>query len=373
MILKKITLLCFLFVFFPFGIHAGEKPVLRVLNWASDNIDIDSSMDPKQPITERSPSLKQFMADFNCDIEYSEYGDVEDLYKKMQNLPGYYDVLISSSDLIKRFLDAGKLARLELEMIPNAANIYDDYRYTVQDPEGVYFIPYMIGTTGLVYRKDIVGHDVTSWKDYFEPAPQLRGKLATIDTQYMICFAMKYLNIDIKTKDDEDIKRASRFFYRIRKEGFLSEITSDPKIVREKMLKGDLAMSIAYSYEALRMVENDKNGNIKYVIPREGSEIYIDGMLIFNDAPNKKLANRFINFMSHPEVNARIAVSLKSATPNRASVEIIKTRYPKFLNNPFVNIPDKMIKRLEIFYDIPFKQLYRYWERVKKTPVDNKP
>lgn len=358
------TSLCVLALFATFigTVSAEAPPVLRVLNWSGDYIDIDSSVDESKAIVERSPTLRKFMQEYKCTIEYDEYDSEDEMFKKVTTLPKYYDVVIT--DAIKVLLSAGRLSGISEKAVPNKANIPPKYRSHPADPKGEYFAPYMIGTTGIAYRKDIVG-EVTSWKQFFEPDEKLKGKLMAHDTAYMICFAMKYLDIDIHTKDKALIKKAAGLFYNLKKNGFLGEISSEMEQIDAKFLSGELAMGIYYSGEAVSLMEKDKQGRIGYVLPKEGGELYLDCLAVMNDAPNKDLALKYVDFVLRPEINAAIAGYLNYTTPNLKSQTIIRGKYPEYFNNAARIVPAAAMERLEIMSGLNLEEFMRLWRKIK--------
>lgn len=315
-------------------------------------------------MTERSPTLGKFAQKHGCDIEYTEYDAEDELLKMIQNLPNYYDVVVTTTDIIKSLLAAGRLAKISPDLVPNIRHVIPKYASIPADPKGEYFVPYMVGTTGIAYRRDLVGHDVTSWKDYFEPAETLKGKIGALDTFYNIPFAMKYMGIDIHTRDRNQIKKAAMLLFNLKKNGFLVEIISDPEEIRKKLISGELAMATLYSGDALSAADEDPRGMIRYALPKEGGEFYIDSMTIPKDAPNKELAHKFIDFILEPEINAAIVVDINYTTPNRNAPEFIKKTKPEYLSNPGVYPPAEVMERLEMFKDLDFEEFRRLWRKI---------
>ncbi|MBF0225920.1 MAG: spermidine/putrescine ABC transporter substrate-binding protein [Desulfobacterales bacterium] len=347
----------------PLNSIAADKPVLRILNWSEDYIEIDPSVDKDKPISERSPTLQKFSQKYGCNIQYDEYDTEDEMLKKLLNLPHYYDVLITTSDTIDKLRSADKLSLITSDLVPNKKNILPKYASIPNDQKGDFFIPYLIGTTGIVYRQDLVGHQIQSWKDYFEPSESMKEKIACLNTQYVIFFAMQFLGINVHTQDREEIKRASKLFFNLRKKGYLSTITNDIEKIQEMLSAGDLAMAICYSGESLAMVKNDSKKRIQYVVPQEGAEYFMDCMTVLNDAPQKQLAFEFLNFFHDPEIQAANAISLNYATANFKALEIIKTLDPDYFSNTSINIPPAISNRLEIFSDAS-DEMRNLWQKI---------
>jgi len=356
------AVLCFFIVSSVLTASPAEKPLLRVLNW-SEYIAIDDNADPSKPIPERSPVLSQFMKEQNCVIEYFVYDSVEDLFRRTENMQGYYDVLIIPIDIAKKFLLEDRLYKFAPNEIPNGNFISKEYAEKLITL-GDYFLPYLVGTTGIAYRKDLIGRDVESWKDFFEPAPALKGKLSAQDTFVTLFFAYDYLGIDIKTQDDKTAMKAAQVFYDLKKKGFV-EFSNNVRSVQNKLLNGDLAMAIVYSSDALTVMAEDSSKNIRYVVPKEGGELGVDGVTVMNDAPHKDLALKFADFMLNPEIHAANAVYLNSWCPNEKAVAIIKKSHPEYFNNPNINLSPEIRARIDIYSNPALeKEMRRLWSQI---------
>ncbi|MEW6235365.1 MAG: extracellular solute-binding protein [Candidatus Omnitrophota bacterium] len=356
------TVLFFFIVSSVLTASPAEKPILRVLNW-SEFIAIDDKADPSLPIPERSPVLRQFMKEQNCSVEYYVYDSIEDLYRRTENMQGYYDVLIIPVDIAKKFLIEERLYKFTPNQITNKNVISKEYAERLKSL-GDYFLPYLIGTTGIAYRKDLTGREIENWKDYFEPPQPLKGKLAAQNTFVTLFFALNYLGIDIKTQDDKKAMEAAQVFYALKKNGFI-EFSNNVINIQNELLRGDLAMAIMYSSDALSVMAEDASKNICYIVPKEGGELGVDGVTVLNDAPHKDLALKFADFMLKPEIHAANAVYLNSWCPNDKAVAIIKKSHPEYFNNPNINLSPEIRERIEIYSNPALeKEMRRLWSQI---------
>ncbi len=349
--------------FFCMEALANPKTSLRILNW-SEYIDIDPSVDESKPVAERSPTLKNFKKLYNIDVIYEEYDSEEQMFRQLEKGKNYYDIVVVPSNIVEQFINEGRIMVLNEKLIPNLDNILPKYKTIRGDPNGEFFIPYLVGTTGLVYRKDIVGFEVNSWKNYFRPKPSMKGKMSCFDTAYTLAFGLMYLGKDVHTTKKRDIQRSALLFYKLMKTGYITEVTSDLEKIQNKMLSGELAIAMMYSGEAQALMDMDEDNRIQYVIPREGSEFFVDCMVVLNDAPNKILAHRFLNYMLRPEVGANIAVYQNFITPNQEARVIIKKTHPEYFESPVINISDEVMKRLVIIDESNTEELSRVWKNI---------
>jgi len=345
--------------------HADDKKVLRVFNW-SEYIAVDDSASVELPVTQRSPMLKAFAEKYDCVIEYYEYDDTPEMLKAVENTPGFYDVLVVSHADLKNLIKGNKIEKMNQELIPNIINISPSYRSIEGDKAGEYFAAYLVGTTGIVYRRDIVGYDVTSWKTLFEPEDKLKGKVNIFDDPVSAFpMAMQYLGQDPNSQDKNIIKSAGRLIYNLKKNGFMDFPTADIASIRTKLLSGEFAVSAMYSGDALVAMDEDKEGNLKYVIPNEGGEFYIDCFAVLKESTSKELAHQFINFALQPQVHAENAMYLQYLCPNTKATEFIKNKAPDQLVNPAIYPPKSTVSKLKQ-YGNSSPEIYRLWNKVFK-------
>jgi len=131
------------------------------------------------------------------------------------------------------------------------------------------------------------------------------------------------------------------------------------------MLAGDIAISPMFSGDALAAIDKAPEGQLKYVLPREGAEFYVDSFVITKESRNKDLAHKFINFMIRPEIHARNAIYLQYLCPNRAAKTIIERDAPEQLLNPAIYPSDKTVSKLKS-YSNHNPEIYRLWNKIFK-------
>ena len=335
-----------------------ERPVLRVLNW-SWYIDRDPASGPDESLARRSPVLRAFMKKTGCEVLYEEYDTEVEMSKKIHNLPGFYDVVITTGTKAAELGRAGLTVRLDEAEIPNLAGVAPKFR----DPDGFY-APYLAGTTGIVYRRELVGGDVTSWDQYFHPPERLKGKIGALESSFMLSFGLIALGLDPNTTDAASIRKSAGLFVRLKREGFLSLFSSDAERVGRALTDGTLAMTVLYSGDALSLVKGCSD--IRYAIPREGGEYYVDGMVLLKTAPNRNLAARFINYILAPQVNAILAANLNYISPVTGAAPYIRKLSPHHADNPAISIPPEAMDRLFVFKDANALETRRLWRKIIK-------
>ncbi len=260
-------------------------------------------------------TLEGFEAEFGVDVFLDTFDDEEAMLSVVQSDTAQYDVIVASDSLIADMGDLKLLAELNLDNIPNLANIGTEFLDQPWDPGNRYSVPYTWGSTGIVYNTKYVEPASRSWSLLREP--DLAGRVAMLnDFSVVIGVTLKSLGYPLNSSDaaqlDEvvELLRAQRPLLA----GFL-----DPMTIQESMLAEDVWVAQAYNGDAAFMM--DENEDLEFFIPVEGSDIWVDNLAIPRDARNKAAAEAFLNYVLRPDVQADISNYTEYATPNEAALE----------------------------------------------------
>ena len=134
---------------------------------------------------------------------------------------------------------------------------------------------------------------------------------------------------------------------------------------KDKMVAGEAALAVVYSGDALYSME--LNEDLAYSVPKEGSNIWIDPMVIPATAKNKENAEKLIDFLCRPDIAQKNCEYIWYSSPNAAAIELMGEDYTE---NPTINPPQDVIDRCEFFHDIPddFLSVYNsFWTKVKNA------
>jgi len=153
------------------NITFAENEVIRILNW-SEFIALDDDLDENLPIAERSPVLKKFMEVYNCKVEYYEYEETAQMIKMISNTPGFYDIVVASHTDVKDLINGQQLESISTSKLTNYKHLIKKYNSEKFGKLENFYIPYLVGTTGLLYRKDLCQDKMTSWGHIFQPKAQ---------------------------------------------------------------------------------------------------------------------------------------------------------------------------------------------------------
>jgi len=315
------------------------RETLRVFN-ASEYIDKSTIMD--------------FEKEFAIKVEYAEFESNEDMYEEILNNPNAYDVLIPSDYTIHRLIKEDRLAKIDKTKIPNIANVAEEYLKPVYDPNNDFVVPYMVGTLGILYNKKQVTAPVERWAVLFDP--QYNGKVLMLNSQRdSIGLVLKMLGFSMNSNDDMELARAKKMLLTARS---IASGYYESEEIRDKMVAGEGVLGVVYSGDAKTAV--DRNPNLAYVIPKEGSNKWVDGFVIMKNTQHLEAAHKFINFMCRPNIAVRNMTSIGYTSP-------ISGAWAEFGNNKIMFTTLEELARCESFlYNEQASQKYsKLWSEVR--------
>lgn len=240
-----------------------------------------------------------------------------------------FDIALINDASIRVLAQRGCLEPLEQTSIPNLKHV-DPRKHSEPEQTKYFGVPYFWGTVGIVYRKDLVPFTVSSWMDLLQPQEVLHEKIAMIgDSRDLIGMALKALGYSLNSTDDEELKQAEVLLQAqapaVQTYRYLS-LKKD-----STLLTGKVIMSMMYNGDALVLKKHDKR--ITFVLPQEGSNIWVDYLSVLSSSPNKAEAKQFINFLNEPQIAAQLAQYVNYASPNQAAEKLL----PKaFRDNPII-------------------------------------
>mgnify|MGYP006087073821 CR=1 FL=1 len=339
-------------------VEETEKPVLRILNW-TEFVMLDDSVPDGMSVELASPILREFAEANDCLIEYSEYEDAREILRLATSMPGYFDLFITSQGEIIELNRAGFLESIDTQRIKNYRNL--DNRYLERmNPEVVgVTVPYLMGTTGIAYRSDLVEGEVNSLRDIFYPAESLKGKIGILgDEKTIFSLLLTCIGYDVEACGEREYRWAALQLNALKEEGYIVLVSSSVDENVEALNSGRIAMTIMFSGDALSA--HDNNPLIKYVVPKEGGEGFTDRMAIASSSKKKDLAYRFIDYVLDARVGADNAMYLNYATPNKAARSIIEKEAPEQIANPAIYPPKEIEEKLYEVGEVP-ELATRFW------------
>ncbi len=304
--------------------------------------------------------VTNFEHEFNCKVNIDLYEDTESMLAKVQGGgAGMYDVVVPSDNLVPVMVKQKLLAPLRHENIPNLKNLDAKFISPDYDKGNKYSVAYQWGTMGILVRKAEGKPLPDSWGVLFDPQQQIGSFMLIDSVRDQVGAALKYKGYSINTTDIKQLKEARDLIIEAKQRsvGFDGSVG-----VKNKVLAKTAQMGIVYSGEAARAITDDKE--TAYVIPKEGSVIWVDNLVVLAKAPHRDLAEKFINYILDPKVGAQLSSYTQFATPNKAAKQFVS---PDDLNNTSIYPPAETMAKLEFLQDLGAKlRLYdEVWTQVK--------
>ena len=299
-------------------------------------------------------TVKEFEKQYGIKVNIETFDDMENMYQKVKNEGVKYDVILVSDALMPRMIKENLIQKLNKDSIPNISQIDEEYLNLEIDPGNKYSVPYMFGTVGLIYNKDVVKENVDSWDILWNE--KYKDKVFMFDTyRDTIGVALKKLGYSLNSTDPKQIEEAEELLIQQRK-------TVDPIYGVDNgttmIPAGESDINMIWSGEGLNLQE--ENPNLVYIVPKEGANFWIDSLCIPSNAKNIEGAEKFINFVSDKESALRIADEIGYTTPNKEA----RLEQPESVrNNPNAYMPKEIMDRCEIYIDFP-KNIKRMYDDV---------
>ena len=325
---------------------SGKNGEVIVYNWGE-------YIDPE--------TITLFEKETGIKVVYDEYETNEIMYPKVEAGATAYDVLCPSDYMIQKLIENDLLQEIDFDHIPNVKNIGQQYFDSSKefDPENKYSIPYCFGTVGILYNKTMVTEPVDSWSILWDE--QYADNILMQDSvrdAFMV--ALKLKGYSMNTLNETELNEAKQLL--INQKPLVQAYVVDQ--VRDKMIGDEAAIGVIYSGEAI--YTQRENENLEYVIPKEGTNVWIDSWVIPKNAPNKENAEKFIDFMCRDDIALMNFEYITYSTPNDAARELIEDEDIK--NSP-IAFPDlSKYNHLETFHylgsegDALYNEL---WKEVK--------
>jgi spermidine/putrescine transport system substrate-binding protein len=326
---------------------AETKQVLRVYNWGEyiSVADEDGYLDVIAEFERTHPGVE---------VEYTTFASNEEMYAKIKSGSANYDVIIPSDYMIARMSEEGLLAELNFDNIPNFSYIDERFLNPDYDPENKYSVPYTWGTVGIIYNTAKITDEITSWSALWDE--KYAGKILMFDNpRDAFAIACERLGYSINTTDEEELNQAANLL--MQQKGVLQAYVMDQ--IFNKMESNEAWIAPYYAGDAIVMME--ENPDLAFVIPSEGSNIFVDAMCVLESSKQKDLAEEFINFMADPEIMSENISYIGYSSPETAARELLDEdlrdstiAYPSdeatMFCEFFVQLPEEINEKMEDFW-----------------------
>lgn len=311
---------------------------LHVYNWG-DYIDPDVVK-----AFERKTGIKVILETFDSN---------EAMLTKIKQGGTTYDITVPSEYMLEKMKDEKLLIPLDKEKLPNLK--YLDKRFLDKpfDPGNKYSFPYFWGTVGIAYNKKMLpGRTFDSWHDLW--APDLKDQVLLTDgARETIGMGLNVLGYSLNDTDPKHLEEARNR---------LDSLWPNVKAIvgdENRLLLANNEAPVAMCWSGVAGEIMADNPDIDYVVPKEGSNLWFDNMVIPKTAKNLDGAYAFLNFLLDPKIAAQNTEFVAYSTPNKAAMKYL----PKEMaEDERFYPPAEMTKRLEVYRDLGKEKLALYNE-----------
>jgi spermidine/putrescine transport system substrate-binding protein len=264
--------------------------------------------------------VKAFEAEAHCRVVEANFSSNEEMSAKLVNGNPGFDLVCPSDYAIAQLVKAGALDTIDLSHVPNVKNLAARFAAPEYDPRHEHSIPYQWGLTGIAYHKSAVKDAPRSWKDVFDETrlAEWKGRISMLDdSREVAAAALLALGRSPNSRDEKDLADAHALL--AKQKPYLSGYDTDG--YKDALASKAVLVAQGWSGDVAKAQKDDPD--IAFVVPEEGTLSYVDNWAIATGAPQKALAESFIDYLLRPDVAARAANASPYASTNEAARPLI--------------------------------------------------
>lgn len=251
-------------------------------------------------------------------VNYTNYATNEELYAKLKGGGTTYDVIIPSDYMISKMIKEELIQPLNMDNIPNFRYIMDNYRNLAYDPENAYSVPYTWGTVGIIYNAEQIDipKEEIDWDILWDE--KYKDQILMFDNP-RDAFAVSelLLGYSLNTENPSELKAAAEKL-KEQKDVVQAYVMDE---VFDKMAAGEALLAPYYAGDALTILED--NEDLDFVVPKSGTNLFVDAMCIPSSAKQKEAAEMYINFMCEPDIAFANIDYICYSTPHSGAYEML--------------------------------------------------
>ncbi|WP_025729078.1 ABC transporter substrate-binding protein [Atopobacter phocae] len=295
--------------------------------------------------------LKEFEKEYNYSVVYETFDSNEAMVTKIKQGGTQYDITVPSEYKIPEMIKDKLLLPLDHSKIKGMEHLDKQFVGMPFDPDNKWSLPYFWGTVGIVYNDLMVQEkDIQYWRDLWRP--EFKNSILMIDG------ARETIGIGLQRRGYSLNETDSKILNQIAND--LGDLMPNIKAIlademKMYMSQNEAAIAITYSGEAVDML--DQNEHLHYVLPKEGSNIWTDNIVIPKTARNLKGAYDFINFMLRPDIAARNAEYIGYSTPNKEAFDLLPD---DIKNDPQFYPSRELMEQMEVYKTLSPEKMNEY-------------
>lgn len=300
-------------------------------------------------------------------VNYTNYATNEELYAKLKGGGATYDVIIPSDYMINKMIKEDMIQPLDFDNIPNYKYIMDNFRDLDYDPDSAYSVPYTWGTVGIIYdttmvdiKEEDIDWDLLWNEDYADQILMFDNPRDAFAIAEIACgFSLNTENRDELVAAADKLKEQKKIV-----QGYVMDEIFD------KMGAGDALIAPYYAGDALTIME--ENEDLNFVIPKSGTNLFVDAMCIPKTSRQKEAAEMYINFMCEPDIAYANINYICYSTPHSAAFDMLDE---EVRNNPISYPDEKFIAEKTTVYvnlsDEANREMQFLWTEMKSSEDEN--
>lgn len=305
--------------------------------------------------------VSEFENKTGIEVIYDTFDTNEELYPVIKKSSVRYDCIVASDYMIEKLKREKLLAKINYKNVPNIKNIDEEYLNLAKnfDKGNEYAIPHTFGTMGIIYNtKKIKKGSINSWKDLWKE--KYKRQIVMPDTlRDLLGIGLKVNGYSINSTNKEELQKAVDSLRK--QKPLVYKYANDS--ARDMVIGGATDIAIIWSGEVL--YSKEENPDLEYVIPKEGTEEFMDLWAIPKRAQNKENAEKWMNFMLEKKNALKNFDYLTYAIPNKAVIDEVGLK-EEDKNVLFPN--KKLLEKCEFlkYKSQKDEELYsRYWKKFK--------
>ena len=289
--------------------------------------------------------IEAFSKETGIKVSVENYASNEEMLSKLSAGGGNFDIIQPSEYVVEALVKEKLLHPIDHAKIPNLKNISPQFLNMSFDPGNKYSVPYMAGTVGIVVNTNLVKDDIKGFADVFKP--QNKGKIVVLDdAREITTWALLTQGIPINQITDKNLAKVKPLLSQ-----WLPLVkVYDSDSPKTALLNGDVAIGVVWGGEGAILL--NKNKKFRWIIPSEGTHLFIDSLVIPKTSQNTENAEAFMNFILRPDISKQISEDFPYLNPNLAARELMTK---KQLDNEASFPSEEAIKKMQTFKDIGVK------------------
>ena len=286
--------------------------------------------------------IDQFIKETGIQVSVENYASNEEMLAKLMAGGGEYDIIQPSEYVVEALIAQKLLHPIDKTKIPNLSNIAPQFLKMGFDPDNSFSVPFMAGTVGIVVNTDLIKDDIKSFADVFKP--ENAGKIVVLDdAREITAWALLSQGLPINDMSDANLEKVKPLLA-----NWIPLVkVFDSDSPKTALLNGDVSIGIVWGGEGAILLQSDPK--FRWIIPAEGTHLFIDSLAIPKTAKNVNNAEAFMNFILRTDISKQISDAFPYTNPNLAARKILTEEQIK---NKASFPSDEEITKMQVFRDI---------------------